>query len=108
MVSQWFEFDMSHGPPDGCEVRDDGMRSGARATESWLYMPLIMDAVGRPDLFPTAHRSRGWPVIVEILSYALARAGITTRAVLAEAGPDLHLSARWQEELIGLSMAAAG
>eukprot|EP00976_Prorocentrum_cordatum_P056199 1133953-Prorocentrum_minimum.AAC.1 len=71
---------MSHGPPDGCEVRDDGTQSGARTTESWLYMPLIMDAVGRPDSFPTAHRSRGWPVIVEILSDAMARAGITTRA----------------------------
>eukprot|EP00976_Prorocentrum_cordatum_P005587 111737-Prorocentrum_minimum.AAC.1 len=66
-----------------------------------------MDAVETPDLFPTAHRSRGWPVIVESLSDALAWAGITTRAVLAEAGQDLHLSARRQEEPIGLSMVAA-
>eukprot|EP00976_Prorocentrum_cordatum_P006636 133169-Prorocentrum_minimum.AAC.1 len=58
---------MRHGPPDGCEVRQDGTRNGARATESWLYMPFLMDAIGRPDLFPTAHRSRGWPVMAEEL-----------------------------------------
>ena len=97
-----FDHNMSVWPPTNIVKAD-----GTAPTFSWMYMPLIMDALGRSDVF-TFPRPPWWAEAVARLEAAFAASWPPVHL----ASPDLnacwdndgdnHLVARYQEKLMCL------
>ncbi|KAK3268340.1 hypothetical protein CYMTET_23150 [Cymbomonas tetramitiformis] len=83
--AQWCGHDMTEMPPSGVVDRE-----GSPATYSWLFCPMILDAVGWPEAFPSLPRTARWTRLANALGQALAEAGITLDIVggyVLEGGP---------------------
>ena len=92
--SSWCGHDMSRWPPSGI----------ARATLSWLYMPLIFDALGiawpASWSFPRAALPAGWAEWTDAYRASFAARGVTARWVLTHLDSPSHLSEQHQNLLI--------
>ncbi|KAK3275874.1 hypothetical protein CYMTET_16023 [Cymbomonas tetramitiformis] len=100
--AQWCGHDMTEMPPSGVVDRE-----GSPATYSWLFCPMILDAVGWPEAFPSLPRTARWTQLANALGQALAEAGITLDIVggyVLEGGPaPFHMTAERQEQIIGMA-----
>ncbi|KAK3236352.1 hypothetical protein CYMTET_53500 [Cymbomonas tetramitiformis] len=98
---EWCGHSMCSMPPTGV-VADDG----STATFSWVFCPLILDAVGWSSAFPNLPRSDEWARLVDRLARVFRGAGISWEVVadciLEEAIHSFHFPGRRQEELLEL------
>lgn len=81
---------------------------GATPTFSWLYMPLILDALGLSMVFPFT-RPANWERVVAVYAAAFQQHGITWADEHERYGDGLyHLHADRQEALLAMVPVAAG
>jgi hypothetical protein len=77
------------------------VRASPGCTHSWLYMPLIVDALlseGRARAAFPFRRPNGWRQLVALLKNGAAEAGIT--AAQLQLDGDWHISAEAQEQVL--------
>ncbi len=98
--STWYGHDMSIWPPSN-RVHAD---SGLARTLSWLYMPIILSALRVYCPSFTFHRTPRFYSIRKAYRAEFRRKRITWESLqeLGAVDGDLHLTAAWQEFLIGL------
>ncbi len=100
---EWYSHDMTSMPPSRVVGAD-----GEAATFSWLFCPMILDAVGWTAAFPALPRSSDWTRLVQELRQVLQRAGVTWEVVAGfivdEGVAPFHFDARRQEELINMDV----
>eukprot|EP00854_Cymbomonas_tetramitiformis_P003395 gene3395-biopygen3351 len=79
---------------------------GTTATFSWVFCPLILDAVGWESAFPSLPKSDEWTRLVSSLAHVFREARISKEVVadyiLEEAVHPFHVTGSRQEELIEL------
>ncbi|KAK3236311.1 hypothetical protein CYMTET_53539 [Cymbomonas tetramitiformis] len=99
----WYSHSMTSMPPSRVVGAD-----GEAATFSWLFCPMILDAVGWTAAFPALPRSAEWTRLVRELRQVLQRAGVTWEVVAGfivdEGVAPFHFDARRQEELINMDV----
>ncbi|KAK3280724.1 hypothetical protein CYMTET_11447 [Cymbomonas tetramitiformis] len=99
----WYSHDTTSMPPSQVVGAD-----GEAATFSWLFCPMILDAVGWAAAFPALPRSAEWTRLVQELRQVLQRAGVTWEVVagfIVDKGvAPFHFDARRQEELINMDV----
>jgi hypothetical protein len=98
--SMWNGHDMSIWPPSNRVHADSGLAK----TLSWLYMPIILCALRVYCPSFTFHRTRRFERIRTAYSAAFRKEHITWESLQAQGAVDgeFHLTAAWQEKLIGL------
>jgi Helicase len=103
-MRDWYGHDMTMWPPSNI------WRNGGPTTLSWMYMPLIMDALGYPLVFPF-ERPDGWADLVAPLAEAFREHGVSLGLPDLSANWDSpqhdHLMAPYQEYLVNLDVEVA-